>query len=377
MNKVIRILFGVFIFGIVALMGYKLFANPSEPVQAKSSATSAPTPAKTSDAKPKFKVAWSIYAGWMPWDYADKKGIVKKWADKYNIEIEVVAVNDYIQSINQYTSGEFAGVTMTNMDALTIPAAGGVDSTAIIIGDYSNGNDGILLKGGSKVSDLKGKKINLVEFSVSHYLLSRALQKNGMGLKDVQTVNSSDSNLVAAFGSKDVSAIVTWNPILDVASKQANSSLIFSSKEIPGEILDLMVVNTEVLKAHPELGKALTGAWYETVAAMQGDSDTAKSARAFMAEAAGTDVASFNQQLAATYFFTDASKAMAFIKEGKLQSGMKQVAEFSFDNGLLGDKAKSAEHIGIETPEGQWGDKANLKLHISSEFTQMAADGKL
>ena len=74
-------------------------------------------------AKEKFKVAWTIYAGWMPWDYAAQSGIIKKWADKYDIEIDVVQVNDYVESINQYTAGGFDGCVMTNMDALTIPAA--------------------------------------------------------------------------------------------------------------------------------------------------------------------------------------------------------------------------------------------------------------
>ena len=50
-------------------------------------------------------------------------GIMKKWADKYGIEVEIVQINDYIESINQYTAGDFDGCSMTNMDALTIPAA--------------------------------------------------------------------------------------------------------------------------------------------------------------------------------------------------------------------------------------------------------------
>jgi len=45
-------------------------------------------------------------------------------ADKYGIAIDVVQVNDYVESINQYTAGGFDGCVMTNMDALTIPAAG-------------------------------------------------------------------------------------------------------------------------------------------------------------------------------------------------------------------------------------------------------------
>jgi ABC-type nitrate/sulfonate/bicarbonate transport system substrate-binding protein len=119
--------------------------------------------------KTHFKVAWSIYVGWVPWDYAASSGILKKWADKYGITIELTQINDYVESINQYTAGQYDACVMTNMDMLTIPAAGGVDSTALIIGDYSNGNDGIILKGtGKKLADIKGQQVNLVELSVSH-----------------------------------------------------------------------------------------------------------------------------------------------------------------------------------------------------------------
>ena len=89
-------------------------------------------PASASDTKKTFKVAWSIYVGWMPWDYADQSGILKKWADKYGIQIKLTQVNDYVESINQYTAGGFDACVMTNMDMLTIPSAGGVDSTALI-----------------------------------------------------------------------------------------------------------------------------------------------------------------------------------------------------------------------------------------------------
>ncbi len=66
-------------------------------------------------------MCWSIYVGWIPWEYGNAQGIVDKWADKYDISIDVVQINDYIESINQYTAGQYDGCTMTNMDALTIP----------------------------------------------------------------------------------------------------------------------------------------------------------------------------------------------------------------------------------------------------------------
>ncbi len=39
--------------------------------------------------KTSFKVAWSIYVGWMPWDYAESSGILKKWADKHGLHVAI------------------------------------------------------------------------------------------------------------------------------------------------------------------------------------------------------------------------------------------------------------------------------------------------
>src|SRR6186713_1524767 len=202
-------------------------------------ATAATQSASAADAKKSFKVAWSIYVGWMPWDYANQSGILKKWADKYGITINLTQVNDYVESINQYTAGGFDACVMTNMDMLTIPSAGGVDSTALIVGDFSNGNDGIVLKGkGKKLADIKGQSVNLVELSVSHYLLARALDTVALKERDIKVVNTSDADIVAAFGSADSTAAVTWKPQLAELAKMPNVSPVFDSSKIPGEIID-------------------------------------------------------------------------------------------------------------------------------------------
>lgn len=54
--------------------------------------------------KKEFNVCWTIYAGWMPWGTLSTSKIIDKWADKYGIKINVVQLNDYIESINQYTA---------------------------------------------------------------------------------------------------------------------------------------------------------------------------------------------------------------------------------------------------------------------------------
>ncbi len=48
-------------------------------------------------AKKDFKVCWSIYVGWMPWGYLADSGIMKKWADKYGIKVDITQINDYVE----------------------------------------------------------------------------------------------------------------------------------------------------------------------------------------------------------------------------------------------------------------------------------------
>lgn len=325
--------------------------------------------------KKNFSVCWSIYVGWMPWDYGEQQGIVKKWADKYGIEIDVVQINDYIESINQYTAGQYDGCTMTNMDALTIPAAGGVDSTALIVGDFSNGNDGIVLKGKQSLADIKGQNVNLVELSVSHYLLARALESIGSSERDLTVINTSDADMVAAYSTKDVTSVVTWNPLLSEITAMPNSHKVFDSSKIPGEIIDLMVVNTETLKANPNFGKALTGAWYEIMANMTGAK--AREAKEFMGKASGTDLAGYEAQLASTKMFYQPAAAVDFVKSQQLKTTMQYVAEFSFEHGLLGEGADDAGFIGVETPTGVYGSSSNIKFRFDPSYMEMAAQGSL
>jgi NitT/TauT family transport system substrate-binding protein len=326
--------------------------------------------------KQSFKVAWSIYVGWMPWDYANQSGILKKWADKYNIKIELTQVNDYVESINQYTAGGFDACVMTNMDTLTIPAAGGVDSTALIVGDYSNGNDGVIVKGkGKKLADIKGLPINLVELSVSHYLLARGLDSVGLKERDIKVVNTSDADIVGAYAAKDTKATVTWKPQLSEILSQPDAQLVFDSSKIPGEIIDLMVVNSATLKDNPKFAKALVGAWYETLALMAKKDPKALAA---MAKASGTDTAGFNSQLATTKMFWTPAEAVAFTTSPNLIKTNDLVRKFSFDHGLLGQGAASVDVVGLEFPGGKTlGNAKNLKMRFDATYMQMAADGKL
>lgn len=325
--------------------------------------------------KTEFRVAWSIYVGWMPWGYLEDSGIMDKWADKYGIDVEIVQINDYVESINQYTAGQFDGVSATNMDTLSIPAGGGVDTTALIVGDFSNGNDAIIVKEGG-LEDLAGKPVNLVELSVSHYLLARGLESVGLSEADLdRVINTSDADMIAAYAADEVQAVVTWNPLVSTILEEPNATKLFDSSDIPGEIIDLMVVNTDTLAANPDFGKALVGAWYEVMALMAAGDEAVLTA---LAEASGTDLAGYQAQLASTEMFFTPAEAVAFTSDAALPETMVSVAEFLFDKGILGEGAPSADFVGVEYPDGGvTGNADNVMFRYDTTYMQMAADGAL
>jgi NitT/TauT family transport system substrate-binding protein len=217
-----------------------------------------------------------------------------------------------------------------------------------------------------------------VELSVSHYLLARALASAGMRERDLKVINTSDADIVAAFSAAATTAVVAWKPQLSAVLAAPNAQLVFDSSKIPGEILDLMVVKTDVLNANPKLGKALIGAWYETLAVMSGNDAAARAAQSSMAKASGTDLSGFGLQLATTHIFSTAADAYAFVTAEGIVKSMDSVRKFSFEHGILGQGASSVDAVGIQFPGGKsLGDIHNLKMRFDAGFTKLAMDGKL
>ncbi len=158
---------------------------------------------------------------------------------------------------------------------------------------------------------------------------------------------------------------------------EPGATLVFDSSKIPGEIEDLLVVNTETLKDNPDLGKALVGIWYETIALMKDDGEKGKAAREAMAKLSGTDLAGFETQLKTTACTTRRRTALAFMTGAELPKIMDLVRSFCFEHNLLGENVKSKDAIGIQTPTATLGSATNVKLRFDPSYMTMAADGKL
>jgi NitT/TauT family transport system substrate-binding protein len=320
--------------------------------------------------KTKVKIGWSIYVGWMPWDYADASGILKKWGDKYDVDLQLLPKMDYIASIEAYVSGQLDACVMTNMEALDMPCASGINSTALIIGDYSNGNDAILTRDGITIDNIKGYSVYLVELSVSHYLLDRFLRTKGLKEKDVKIVNTSDSDIAPIFISNEsAKVVVTWNPLVMEIMKTPGITNIYDSSQIPGEILDLLMVRTDLLEKNPNVGKALVGAWYEVMGIMSKRGTDSEKALTHMADEAGCSLIEYKNQLKTTMMFWTSKSAVDYAGSAEIKQNMDYVRNFCFDHGLLGENAPSVDIVGIQYPDGSiQGDAKNVMFIFDSKF---------
>jgi NitT/TauT family transport system substrate-binding protein len=326
-----------------------------------------------------FTVGWSVYAGWNPYFYMQKSGILKKWADKYGIAIKVQRF-DYAASLDSFVANNIDACTMTNMEALDMPAAAGVDSTALIVGDYSNGNDAVLVRGNLTFANLPGKPIMLVQKTVSEYLLERGMVLSGQQaqLSKLRLINTSDSDIVAAFlNNRSNQAVVTWKPLVSEILVDKGVHSIFDSSKIPGEILDLLVVHTNLL-SQPDgekFAKAITGAWYETIQQVAAGQPNAIK---YSAAASDDSIASYTEQLKTTALFVSPSSAVHFANSADLQGKMDLVRKFCFSHGLLGQGIKSVDDVAIAYPNGAvQGKKDRVRLRFDSAYMLAAQQGKL
>ena len=329
--------------------------------------------------KPTFTVAWSIYVGWDPYQYMAKSGLLRKWGDKYGVNIKVQRF-DYAPSIDAFTSKNVDACAMTNMEALDLPAASGVDTTAIIVGDYSNGNDAVMARDGNTLKTLPGKKVLLVQKTVSEYLLERALVLNHLeaDARKIKLVNTSDGSIVAAFMNDNSEAgVVTWKPLVTQLQRVKGVTTLFDSSKIPGEILDLMVVRSEVLNradgSGQKFAKALTGAWYDMMSQMS--SDKVLEAIASVSE---DTLPSYKEQLSTTHMMYTAKEASGMADSPGIKEKMNLVRQFCFTHGLLGTGVKSPDDVAIQYPDGSAQGKADrVRLRFDDTYMKLAAGGKL
>ena len=232
----------------------------AEPAVQTATATLNPTPTPPPPAaEAPLLIAYSDWPGWVAWDVA----LHKHWFDAAGVKVDFKWF-EYVPSMEAFSAGKVDACGMTNGDQL-VTGASGAPSVAILINDYSNGNDMVVARAGiDTVEQLKGKKVGVEVGFVSHLLLLNALKAHKLSAKDITIVNVPTDQTPQALKTGSVDAIVAWQPNSGQALKEvAGSKPVFTSKNAPGIIYDVLAVNPKSLAERHADWEKVVDVWFQ------------------------------------------------------------------------------------------------------------------
>lgn len=213
---------------------------------------------------PPLTVGMNPWVGYDPLVLARDQGL----SDPRQVRIVELASSSETQ--RHLRNGLLDAAALTLDETLRLVESG-VPLRIVAVLDESTGGDAVLAAPRiSSVAQLKGEFIAVEDSAVGALLLQRMLTQAGLTRADVKVTNIEVARHLEALQSGQAAAAVTFEPLAG-AIEAAGHRRIFDSRQIPGEILDVLVVRAEVLQQRPDAVDALLTAWYAGLAQFQRD----------------------------------------------------------------------------------------------------------
>ena len=210
--------------------------------------------------KKTIMVGTSSWPGWDLFEEAQKKG-----APLSNYKLKFTRFNDYNNIQNAFINNTIDIATVTLHEALIIQSKIDDPIRIVLLLDYTIGSDAILAHSTIEfLHQLKGKTIGTEKNTVSYYTLLRGLEKANLSKKDLTIKDLTLDELLKQFKQKKLDAISLYDPYLFELTKfTKNVSTLFSSKEIPREICDVVIVRQSLLENHPKIVSNIRKNWFK------------------------------------------------------------------------------------------------------------------
>ena len=293
----------------------------------------------TQDAeKETIKLNVFTWAGYAPFILAEEKGF---FTDE-GVNVETTWIEDVGERRVAMASGNIDFESAT-LDIVSLNIVNGVDEVVVLELDRSNGGDGIVATNDIKtVADLKGNTIATRAGDPGHFLLLYLLHEAGLSEDDVIIQDMDAGAAGAAFVAGQVDAAATWEPWISQAVEREDGSVLITSADAPGLIVDVLAGRTEFVDNNPEETKAVLRAWFK---ALKFKDEHPEEAYQILADAMKLSVAEYKDiesGLTWTYYEDNVEDFGTKENPGKMYDVMRNAQKIWYDEGVS-DKQINAD----------------------------------
>lgn len=211
---------------------------------------------------PPLKVGMNPWVGYDPLVLARDKGLLD------TRQVKVVELASSSETLRHFRNGLLDGAALTLDETLRL-ADEGVDVRIVAMLSASAGADVVVARPGIRTPEqLRGHKLAVEKTTVGALMLQRLLQTGGLQPHELEVRNMEASQHMAALRSGRIDAAVTFEPLAG-AMRAEGFSNIFDSRQMPGDIADVLVVHARVLAQQPGQAEALVSGWQRGLQALQ------------------------------------------------------------------------------------------------------------
>lgn len=174
------------------------------------------------------------------------------------VKVRVLQFSSLNDARRAYEQGKVDGFAGTPVELLAAAQNSRRRPRVVYLTDYSNGGDMIIagrqLEG---VEALAGKRVGVEVNTLNTYVLARALQHHGLSLAQVNLVSLPQTAMEEALAEGTVDAVVSYPPYSVRLLRNPRLQRLFDTREIPGEVLDLLAIDDDVLQQRGPAVRAL------------------------------------------------------------------------------------------------------------------------
>lgn len=295
----------IWFFAILLLVGFLITTNFNK-LPATSWLTASDSSLLNTNSEQPITIGYSNRGSWWYWAIAESEGLFAK----HGVNVELVWYDNYSDSMKDLAMGTIDGNCQTLSDTISYASDTVDGEVVVLVNDNSAGNDKIIADAQiEQIEDLKNKEIVMEAGVVEDYLLTLALEQQGMSRKDVDIIDVETGAAAAAFAAGQVDAVGVFPPFWLTAMKREGAKEIITSKDFPGAIPELLVVTQKLVKEQPEQVQALVDTWFDI---LDFSEKNPHKADAIIAKRANITREELQQIKAGTKVFTQAENIAAF-----------------------------------------------------------------